>query len=147
MATKKIEKYIQEFLDTLGISGGFEMVETDEEISVTLDTEDSGMIIGYHGETLEAMQLILSLVIAKKLGAFKRVSVEVVDYKKNREEWLRNLAAESREKAISQQREVVLSELKSWERRIIHLILADDKEVVSESSGEGRERVLVIKPR
>ena len=94
MATKKIEKYIQEFLDTLGISGGFEMVETDEEISVTLDTEDSGMIIGYHGETLEAMQLILSLVIAKKLGAFKRVSVEVGDYKKNREEWLRNLAAD-----------------------------------------------------
>lgn len=147
MAEKKLEKYIQEFLDILGISAKFQVEQDEEEIRIVLETEDSGMIIGYHGETLEALQLVLALMIAKKEDKFKRVSIEVGDYKKNREEWLTKLAADAKEKAISQQREVRLEELKAWERRIIHLILSDDKDVVSESSGEGRERVLVVKPR
>lgn len=144
---KKIKIYIEEFFQTLGINTKIDLSETEEEVSMVLETEDSGMIIGYHGETLEALQLVLSLALAKKTGAFKRVSIEVGDYKKNREEWLRNLANDSKEKAISQQREIVLSDLKAWERRVIHLMLADDNEVVSESSGEGRERVLVIRPK
>ena len=144
---KEIKKFIEEFFVTLGIKTNIEMSETDEEISLVLDTEDSGMIIGYHGETLEALQLVLSLALAKKTGEFKRVSIDVGDYKKNREEWLTKLASDSKDKALSQQREVVLSDLKAWERRVIHLILSDDKEVVSESSGEGRDRVLVVRPK
>lgn len=145
--TKKIEEYIKEFFEYLSIETSFKLEETDEEIRLTLDTQDSGMIIGYHGETLDALQLILSLVLAKKLEGFKRVSIEVGDYKKKREEWLKHLAADAKEKAISQNREVSLEELKPWERRIIHLILAEDDEVVSESVGEGRERVLVVRPK
>lgn len=144
---KTTEEYIKEFFENLSIETSFEMEETEEEIRLTLETQDSGMIIGYHGETLDALQLILALVLAKKLGAFKRVSIEVGDYKKNREEWLRKLASDAKEKAVSQSREVILEELKPWERRIIHLIFAQDDEVVSESSGEGRERVLVVRPK
>ncbi len=144
---KTTEEYIKEFFENLSIETSFEMEEEEEEIRLTLETRDSGMIIGYHGETLDALQLILALVLAKKQGAFKRVSIEVGDYKKNREEWLRKLASDAKEKAVSQSREVILEELKPWERRIIHLILAQDDEVVSESSGEGRERVLVVRPK
>lgn len=146
-AKKTTEEYIKEFFENLSIETSFELEETEEEIRLTLDTKDSGMIIGYHGETLDALQLILALVLAKKLGGFKRVSIEVGDYKKNREEWLGKLASDAKEKAVSQNREVILEELKPWERRIIHLILAQDDEVVSESSGEGRERVLVVRPK
>lgn len=141
------EEYIKEFFKNLSIDTSFELEETEEEIKLTLETEDSGMIIGYHGETLDALQLILALVLSKKQGVFKRVSIEVGDYKKNREEWLNKLAIDAKEKALSQNREVVLEELKPWERRVIHLILAEDDEVVSESSGEGRERVLVVRPK
>lgn len=144
---KSLDKDIKDFFKKIGIDTKFELSEDDEQISLILETEDSGMIIGYHGETLEALQLILALVLAKKTGAFKRVSIEVGDYKKNREEWLKNLAQDAKTKAISQQREVFLEDLKGWERRVVHLILADDEEVVSESSGEGRERVLVIRPK
>ncbi|MBI2025872.1 MAG: KH domain-containing protein [Candidatus Levybacteria bacterium] len=144
---KKIEELIKEFFQNLGIEVTFEQEETDDEIKLTLETQDSGMIIGYHGETLDALQLVLSLALAKKQGEFKRVSIEVGDYKKNREEWLRRLATDAKEKAISQQREVRLEELKPWERRIIHLVLSQDDQVVSESVGEGRERVLVVRPK
>ena len=144
---KSIEKDIKDFFKKLGIDTNFEFLQDDEQISLILETEDSGMIIGYHVQPLESLHLILALVLAKKTGAFKRVSIDVGDYKKNREEWLKNLAQDAKAKAISQQREVFLEDLKGCERRVVHLILADDDEVVSESSGEGRERVLVVRPK
>ena len=145
--TKKTEKTIKDFFTSLGVDGDFKISEDEEAISVTLETEDTGIVIGYHGETLEALQLVLSLILAKQTGEFKRVSLEAGDYKKNREEWLEKLAMDAKERAVSQNKEVYLSELKSWERRVVHLLLQDDKEVVSESSGEGKDRILVIKPR
>ena len=144
---KSVEKTIKKLLEMLGIKAEFSISEDDEAISVSLETEDTGMIIGYHGETLEALQLILALILAKETGEFKRVSLEVGDYKKNRTEYLEKLALDFKERALSSQKEVYISDLKSWERRIIHLFLQDDNEVVSESSGEGKDRVLVIKPR
>lgn len=147
MAEIKLEKHIQEFFKNVGVDCKFELSETEEEIALNLETEDSGMIIGYHGETLEGLQLVLALVLAKKTGSFKRVSIEVGDYKKNREEWLKKLATDAKEKAILEGREIKLEDLKAWERRVVHLMLADDKEVVSESVGEGRERALVIRLR
>ena len=144
---KKQDKIIKDFFVSLGIDTKMEILETEEAIEITLETEDTGIIIGYHGETLEALQLVLSLLLAKQNGEFKRVSIEVGDYKKNRIEWLERLALDTKERALSEGKEVYLSELKSWERRVIHLLLQDDKEVTSESSGEGKDRVLVIKPK
>lgn len=144
---KNTQDLIEDFLKKLGIEGKVSVSEEEDLISVDLQTEDTGMVIGYHGETLESLQLILSLILAKETGEFKRVSVEVGDYKKNRTEWLEKIALDAKEKALSTSSEVYLSDLKSWERRIVHLILQEDKEVVSESSGEGKDRVLIIKPR
>lgn len=145
--SKTVEKTIKNFFELLGLNTDFKISEEAEAISLVLETDDSGIVIGYHGETLEALQLILSLVLAKESGEFKRVSIEVGDYKKNREEWLEKIALDAKEKALEEKKEVFLSDLKSWERRVVHLLLQDDKEVISESSGEGKERVLVIKPR
>lgn len=143
----KLKKFIKEFFNILEIDESFNLEVTQEEIKVSISSENPGILIGYHGETLESLQLILSLFLSKKLGEFKRVSLEVGDYKKNREEWLRKLAFDAKEKALSEGREIRLDDLKAWERRIVHMELADDKEVLSESMGEGRERALVIRPR
>ncbi|OGH02896.1 MAG: hypothetical protein A2798_00510 [Candidatus Levybacteria bacterium RIFCSPHIGHO2_01_FULL_37_17] len=143
----KLKKFIKEFFNILEIDESFNLEVTEEEIKVSISSENPGILIGYHGETLESLQLILSLFLSKKLGEFKRVSLEVGDYKKNREEWLRKLAFDAKEKALSEGREIRLDDLKAWERRIVHMELADDKEVLSESMGEGRERALVIRPR
>src|SRR5258708_6701136 len=144
---KKVKKVIEDIIKALEIDADFELTEKEEGYDVVLSTEDSGIIIGHHGDTLEALQTIISLAISKKLGEFKRVSVEVGDYKKNREEWLKSLAGETKEKVLTERKEIFLPDLKSWERRIVHLILQDDEDVVSESIGEGKDRVLVVKPR
>ncbi|MFH1832806.1 MAG: R3H domain-containing nucleic acid-binding protein [Candidatus Levyibacteriota bacterium] len=147
-----VKEVTSEILKLLEIEGTFETLSSkesndQEQVEVILDTKESGIIIGYHGETLEALQLILSLCVSKKLGHFVRVSVEVGDYKKNRMEFLKNLALEAKERVISENKEFSLSNLKSWERRIVHLILQDFKEVMTESVGEGKDRALVIKPQ
>ena len=144
---KDVEQLIEKLFSLLEIEGTFSLEEQEDILDIMMETKDTGIVIGYHGEVLESLQLILSLAIAKKIGRFVRVSIEVDGYKKNRTEYLHNLAMQTKERALSENKEQVLSSLKSWERRIIHLYLQDDDQVVSESSGEGRDRVLIIKPK
>lgn len=157
---KEITKKLLKFLD---VDGDFEILEparnapasvaggskdaNGESAEIALNTKDTGVVIGYHGDTLEGLQLILSLCVARNLGRFVRVSIDVGDYKKNRTEWLKTLAAETKERVLSEGREIAIPELKSWERRVIHLLLEGDGEVASGSQGEGRDRVLVVSPK
>ena len=129
------------------MDGDFNFTQNEEEISVVLNTKDTGIVIGYHGETLEALQLVLSIIISKKIDKFIRVIIEVGDYRKNRSEWLENLAMKAKEQAILEKKEISLPSLRSWERRIVHVLLQEDTEVMSESIGQGRDRTLIIKPR
>jgi len=147
MAEKNNEKIVKQLFDLLGIADPFEISENDEGINIVLNTSEGGIIIGRHGDTLESLQLILSLTIAKETGVFKRVSLEVGDYKKNREDYLRSLALQTKERVMSEGREISLPNLKPWERRIVHMFFQDDKEVESTSLGEGRDRTLVVRPK
>lgn len=148
---KTIKEITEKLLKLLDIDGGFEILETktkdEESVEIVLNTKDTGVVIGYHGDTLEGLQLILSLCVARNLGRFVRVSVDVGDYKKNRTEFLKTLAAETKARVLAEGREIAIPELKSWERRIVHLLLEEDGEVMSESQGEGRDRVLVVRPK
>ena len=146
---KIIQNTTKELLDLLNIKADLKIAkqENDKGADIALDTEDGGIVIGYHGDMLEALQLVLSLCVAKRIGRFVRISIEVGDYKKNRTDWLKNLALQTKENVLLEKREIVLPQLKSWERRIIHLLLQEDKEVISQSQGEGRDRVLVVSPR
>lgn len=144
---KIIQSILKEILELLEVKSDFEIEEKDDLISIKLTAEESGIIIGYHGDTLDALQLILSLAVAKKLDKFLRISIDVGDYKKNREDWLKNLALETKNRVLTEGKEIVLPQLKSWERRIIHLLLQNDDKVISQSQGEGRDRVLVVSPK
>ncbi len=144
---KEAEKIIEKLFTLLEVDGSFNLSQTDETLEVAMETKDTGIIIGYHGEALESLQLILSLMLTKNVGSFVRVSIEVDGYKKNRTEYLEKLAMQVKERVLSEDKEQVLSSLKSWERRIIHMFLQNDSEVTSESAGEGKDRVLIIKKR
>ena len=148
---KAIKDITEKLLKLVDVDGDFEILETKNEdgesIDIVLNTKDTGVVIGYHGDTLEGLQLVLSLCVARKLGRFVRISIDAGDYKKNRTEWLKTLALETKERVLVDRKEMAIPELKSWERRIVHLLLQGDEEVVSESQGEGRDRVLIVKPK
>ena len=151
-----IEKTLDEAVKQFQIDGTLTVTVADtdenaddenETVDVLLATEDTSLVIGYHGETLESLQLILSLIISQKLGRFVRVSLEVGDYKKNRSEYLRVLVERTKDRVVTEQQEVPLPDLKSWERRVVHMMLQDDPEVFTESVGEGKDRMLVVKQK
>ena len=148
---KTIKEITEKLLKLLDVDGDFEILESkgsdEESLEIVLNTKDTGVVIGYHGDTLEGLQLVLSLCVARNLGRFVRISIDVGDYKKNRTEFLKILAQETKERALAEGREIAIPELKSWERRIVHLLLKEDNEVISDSQGEGRDRVLVVSPR
>ncbi|GDX62247.1 hypothetical protein LBMAG33_5570 [Candidatus Levyibacteriota bacterium] len=144
---KIINTTIEKVLDLLNVEGSIEVSISEEIIDVVLTTEDTGVVIGYHGEILESLQLILSLCISRKLGRFLRVSLEIGDYKKNRTEWLEHLAIQAKEQAIQENKAISIPNLKSWERRIVHVYFQEDDSVISESIGEGRDRMIVVKPK
>ncbi len=121
--------------------------QENEAIAVQLTTEEPGIMIGFHGETLAAFQLILSLVVNKKLETWTRIIVNVNDYRQKREESLKMVALNAAQKVKFSNEVVVLTNLSPSERRIIHLTLADHPDVESFSEGQGQERRLVIKPR
>lgn len=144
---EKVEEILEEILSRLGLEKEFELSVNEDNLEINLKTQDTGVVIGRHGEILDSLQMILSLCFSRKIGKFLPVSLEVGDYRKNRTDWLFTLAQNAKEQALTEGKEVMLSDLKPWERRVIHLHLQEDKEVITESVGEGRERTLVIKPK
>ena len=77
-----IQKKTEELLNLLDVKATVSVVVEGEVAQINLETDETGMLIGYHGETLEALQLVLSLMLARELGEFVRVSLEFVDYRK-----------------------------------------------------------------
>lgn len=144
---KAIKETLEELFKLLGIEGDFDFTKNEDGVDVVLNTQESGIVIGYHGEILEALAMIASFCVSKKIGRFIHVSIDVGDYKKNRTDILKNIALQTKDKVLQEKKELSLPNLKSWERRAIHMFLQEDPDVISESIGEGRERTLIIKLR
>jgi spoIIIJ-associated protein len=121
--------------------------ETGAIFKVKIETEDSGFLIGYHGETLAAFQLILSLMVYRKTDEWVKLAVNVGDYREKREDQLTRLALSVAQKVSFTKEAQAIPRLSAGERRIIHMALAERPDVFSESEGEGDERILVIKPK
>lgn len=138
----------EELLRLLTVPADIEVVvDKDGVYQVALATEESGLLIGFHGETLSSFQLILGLIVSQKVGEWIRLVVEVGDYRARRNEELAQMAKGYADQAVASGQAVFLPYLHPAERRIIHLALQDDHRVLTESEGEGRNRRLVIKPK
>jgi len=141
---KIIKETTEDILEKIDSKGSVEVTEADEMFNVHIDTEENALLIGKHGNTLSSLELIISLIVAKKVGEFKRVIVEVGGYREAREDYLRDLAQRLHDEVIEQGTEKTVRGLKPWERRVIHMHLSEMGDVNTESEGEERDRVLVI---
>lgn len=141
---KIIKDTTEDLLEKIDSKGSVEVTEADEMFNVHIDTEENALLIGKHGNTLSSLELIISLIVAKKVGEFKRVIVEVGGYREAREDYLRDLALRLHDEVIETGTEKTVRGLKPWERRVIHMHLSEMGDVNTESEGEERDRVLVI---
>ena len=144
---KLVEGVLREILDNLGIEASFSLEKRQEAVLVRIETSTQGILIGYHGRTLSALQRILSLIVYRRLGEWLKIVLDVDNYRQKREETLKRIALSAAKKVKFSGQEQELPPMSSSERRIIHLALSGDPEITTESRGEGKERRVVIKPK
>jgi spoIIIJ-associated protein len=126
--------------------------ETPGDGSVVVKTvldisgEDLGILIGRRGETLASLQYIVNLIVGRRLKAKAGFGVDVAGYRRRREQSLRSLAIHMAERVRETKQMMTLEPMPPNERRIVHLALAEDKTVITESIGEGENRKVVIRP-
>ena len=144
---EKVQKIVEELLEKIGVTATVDVEALEDSFQVRLDGEENALLIGKHGNTLTSIELIATLILAKEIGEFKRITIEIGDYRREREDYLKDLAGRLKDDVISSGYEKTVRGLKPWERRLIHMHLSEDNEVITESTGDDRDRVLVIKKK
>ena len=147
--TTRLENKGKEFL--LGLAkfiyenAKVEAVAKENEISFVVTGENLGKLIGYHGENIHAIQLLLSGIKLRNEGAV-RVYLDINGYKANKNQTIIDLANKVAEQAIKIERNIHLDPMSAYDRRIVHTTLQERDDVTTESTGEGEKRHVVVKP-
>lgn len=122
--------------------------EGDEgELILDITGDDLAVMIGRHGNTLDALQTVFNSIMIKELGFRYPIVIDVEGYKSRQRQKLESIAHSSANRALKQNRSISLHPMSPYERRIIHITLKDDDRVMTESEGEGNGRHVVIIPQ
>jgi spoIIIJ-associated protein len=120
--------------------------ETPEKIVLSIEGDESGLLIGRRGQNLDALQYVLNKAINKSDSNRKMISVDSETYRQRREESLLEMAQRVREKVKNTQKPVSLAHMNAHDRRIIHLALQEDESLITKSRGDGEYRKIVVLP-
>ena len=134
-------------LDLMGLEGDVISEQTENSLILNIEGDDLGVLIGRRGLTLAALQYVVRLMIASRESEWPSVSVDVCGYKKRRHVALEELARRLADQAKYRRRPVTLEPMPPDERRVVHLALANNPDVYTESVGEDVERKVVIHPK
>lgn len=140
------KKFLRDVLDKMGIKCEIHITEEGNRLKVDLVGPDMGLLIGYRGETLDALQYLLSLAVnkANKDTEFKKVILDTENYRKKREDTLIRLANKLAYKVKKYNKSMALEPMNPYERRIIHAALQDNPYVITHSEGEEPYRKVII---
>ena len=117
----------------------------EDTIELDIEGEDSGLLIGRRGETLRALQFTVNLLVGQSTRG--RVILDVEGYRERRYSSLRTLASRVAERVASTGRPITLEPMAPNERRVIHMTLAENPRVATESTGMGESRKITVLPR
>jgi len=142
----EVEGIVRTFLDAMGLSLDAVVTEADDHVAVDLSGQDAYLLLERKGMVLEALQLLMGKVAETRLGLEKRLVVDCQGYRRGQEEEL--IAAARRTAAdVRHRREPMeLAPMNPYERRLVHIALKDEEGIVTESSGDGFLKVIVISP-
>lgn len=123
--------------------------QKDLTLPINLKTEEPQILIGERGQTLAEIQHLLKAVLKRKLGIKELfyIDLDVNDYKKKKNEYLKELARSAADDVTLTKKEKILAPMPAYERRIIHLELADRTDITTESIGQEPERRVAVRLR
>ncbi len=143
-AKENVEKFLKEFILTLPEGTTYQVETTSSYVNVNIMNEDLGYLIGYRGETLYALQNILSAVAGKGIENKVRVILDIEGYKAKREKTLEELAEKVAKTVIRTKKPVKLEPMQAYERKIIHSKLQQNARVETTSVGEEPHRRIIV---
>jgi spoIIIJ-associated protein len=148
---------LSELLGLLGVLGKVESepapVVADEgeggvtPVALNVAGEDLGILIGRRGQTLAALQYVVRLVVSRRVDGWVPIVIDVEGYKERRARALETFALEMADRVVSRGTPFTMEPMPPYERRIIHMVLANHARVATESVGQGEERKVVIRPK
>lgn len=136
--------FLHDVFEKMGVEADITAFEEDKSLYIDINGNDSGIIIGRRGETLDAIQYLTSLVVNKTTQEYVRVVVDVENYRSKRRETLVELANKLADRVIKSKKNVTLEPMNPYERRVIHSTLQENKKVKTYSIGSEPNRKVVI---
>lgn len=143
-AFEKLDVFLKDFMKNLPENTTYRIEKSSEGLNVFIENEDLGYLIGYRGETLYALQNIMSAIASKGLKHRVRVILDIEGYKEKREKTLQDLAEKMAKRVIRTRKSVTLEPMQAYERKIIHSYLQENEKVETRSVGEEPHRRLII---
>ena len=142
--TAQIAKFVQEVVDAMGVALTTSVEETAEGTRINLEGEDGGVLVRRGGEGLQALQHLVATAFRKQLGDDNRIMIDCNGFRKEKDAELRQMARFVAEKARSSGTAQEMGPLNPYERRIVHLAIAEDPTVTSESIGDAFLKTVII---
>ena len=140
-----IKETVSEIIKKMNAEGNLEVRRREGSISVTIFSENNAILIGKNGKNVAALQLLIRQMVNTKLSKPLSIVLDVGNYKEKRARNIAYLAKKLAREAYKTKTEVTMDSMNSYERRLVHEALADDKYVYTESIGEEPNRKVVIK--
>lgn len=143
-AVKVVTEILDTLLELLGVTGKVEVLSDEIPLALDITGDDLGILIGRRGQTLASLEYVTKLIVVGRLKTWLPLTVDVAGYKKRRCDSLQRLALYLAEQVKSRRRAITMEPMPADERRIVHLTLADNPDVTTQSIGEGESRKVVV---
>ena len=143
----KLKEDIIEITKLMGMSVNLEVRRRDDSITIKLFSDHNAVLIGRNGSTIAALQTIIRQIISNEVDEHINIILDVENYKEKRVRNIEFLAKKVAREVAKTKVETKLDSMNSYERRIVHSILSENKYVYTESIGEEPNRCVVIKPK
>lgn len=139
-----VEKFLKQFINKINDKIVYNLKIEDNTIIVNIEGNSYGNLIGYRGETLNAMQIILSSIANKKVKERIKLILDIGNYREKREKILEELAEKVSKTVLKNGKNITLEPMNAFERKIIHSKLQENPRIETYSIGEGDSRRVVI---
>ncbi len=145
-ASSRVQELLEKIVAAVGVDASVHVNEDDEEVRANLEGEDLGLLIGRHGQMIDAIQHVAYRIAWRGTTVRKRVVVDAAGYRERRAVALRAAGDQAAEAAVHDRRPVTLEAMTALERKVVHEHLKSRHDVETYSQGEEPDRRLVVAP-
>jgi len=146
----KVEAFTNKLLELMGTKAKATANHDKENEAIRVNIaakEEAGLLIGHRGETLNAIQSVLGMMLRNKSEGWARVIIDIDGWRDKQEDQLKEIAVQTAQKARETGESQNLYNLSPSQRRLVHIVLSEEKDIATQSEGEGEERYLVVSPK